>query len=87
MANGRGATFKVRCEDCFFERNDLCAVTRTGPCPTFRPDNPAGLRPVPQLQLPFRHEREMRVAFVFPTPQELAARYAGSSAQYAGSAV
>jgi hypothetical protein len=70
MANGRGAGAKVSCESCFFHQNMLCAVTRTGPCATFRPDRPEGLRPPSQLRFNFRQERRMRVAWAFPSASE-----------------
>jgi hypothetical protein len=70
MANGRGAGAKVSCESCFFQQNMLCAVTRTGPCATFRPDRPEGLRPPSQLRFNFRQERRMRVAWAFPSASE-----------------
>jgi hypothetical protein len=45
---------KPRCEDCFFFRNELCALEPKTPCPTFRPWHPDGLRPPQQLAFVFR---------------------------------
>ena len=46
---------KASCDDCFFQRNDLCALGRKKACPTFRPAiDDAQLTPPPQLQLAFR---------------------------------
>jgi hypothetical protein len=47
----------IRCEDCFFHQNMLCALVDKRPCPTFRPAHPDGLRPPPQLSFVFRQER------------------------------
>jgi hypothetical protein len=76
MTNGRIANGKVKCEDCFFDRHGLCAVTRPGPCATYRPDHPDGLRPPTQLRFVFRQERRNQVAWSFPTPQEQLALHA-----------
>jgi hypothetical protein len=58
--NGRRSGLKdVRCEDCFFHQNMLCALVKR-PCPTFRPAHPEGLRPPQQLSFPFRHERPLQ---------------------------
>ena len=76
MANGRVTAGKARCEDCFFDRRGLCAVTRTGPCATYRPDHPEGLRPPSQMCFVFRQERRMQVAWAFPTAQEQLALHA-----------
>jgi hypothetical protein len=53
---------KVSCEDCFFHRNLLCAVSDAGPCATYRPNHPDGLRPPSQLRFVFRQDRR-RVVF------------------------
>lgn len=66
-------TAKVTCEDCFFRRNDLCALAVDEPCATFRPDHPDGLRPPRQLRFTFRQERRTRSAWAFPSAQEQAA--------------
>jgi hypothetical protein len=70
--NGLPAT-KVSCEQCFFKRNQLCALPLMEPCATFRPDHPDGLRPPQQLRFVFRQERRRQAAWVFPTAQEQAA--------------
>ena len=48
---------KLRCEDCFFHQNMLCALEDKKPCPTFRPAHPDGLRPPRQLAFVFRTQR------------------------------
>ncbi len=70
----RRAPRPVRCEDCFFHRNLLCALDLPEPCSTFRP-NEAQLRPPEQLRFVFRHEARARAAWAFPTAQEQAALY------------
>jgi len=70
MANGRLPAAKVSCEGCFFGANRLCAVTASGPCATFRPAHPEGLRPPSQLRFVFRQERRLQVAWAFPSPAE-----------------
>ncbi|MFT4035481.1 MAG: hypothetical protein QM679_07890 [Patulibacter sp.] len=45
---------KPSCEGCFFGRQRLCALELDGPCATFRPDSPQGLRPQRQLRFAFR---------------------------------
>ena len=65
---------KITCEDCYFRRNLLCALSLEEPCTTFRPDHPEGLRPPPQMRMVF--ERSTRAAWAFPTAQEQAALYA-----------
>ncbi len=45
---------KPSCEGCFFGRQRLCALELDGPCATFRPDSPEGLRPQRQLRFAFR---------------------------------
>jgi hypothetical protein len=42
------------CEECFFHRRMLCALDLDEPCPTFRPDDPAGLVPPRQPALLIR---------------------------------
>lgn len=76
MAKGRVSTKKVSCEDCYFQRNLLCALELGGPCTTFRPDSPEGLRPPQQLRFAFRQERRSRAAWAFPTAEEQAALHA-----------
>jgi hypothetical protein len=70
MAKGRA---KVTCEDCYFRRNMLCALAEQEPCVTFRPFDPAGLKPPRQLRFVFRQERRTRAAWAFPSAQEQAA--------------
>lgn len=57
----------VRCEDCYFKREMLCALDLSGPCPTFR-DAERGLRPERQLSFAFRTGRT-HAAYAFPQPQ------------------
>ena len=71
-----GKQCKVSCEECFFKRNGLCALMEDGPCATFRPDHPDGLRPPRQMRFVFRQERAKQAVFSFPTPQEQAALHA-----------
>jgi hypothetical protein len=70
MPSSRVAGSNVSCENCFFRQNMLCAVTEAGPCATFRPNSPEGLRPPRQMRFTFRQERRMQVAWAFPTPSE-----------------
>jgi hypothetical protein len=71
----RAASKKVRCEDCFFHTNMLCALDLDEPCSTFRPSE-AELRPPQQLRFVFRQERRSRAAWAFPSAQEQAALHA-----------
>jgi hypothetical protein len=64
------ASGKARCEDCFFQKNLLCAVSEAGPCATFRPARPEGLRPPTQMRFVFRQERQLQVAWAFPSANE-----------------
>jgi hypothetical protein len=57
----------VRCEDCYFRQNMLCALTLDAPCATFRPAD-RGLRPERQLAFVFHSERT-HAAYAFPQPQ------------------
>jgi hypothetical protein len=70
MANGRAKSAKPTCESCFFHQNLLCAVSDTGPCATFRPAHPDGLRPPSQMRFVFRQERRLQVAWAFPSASE-----------------
>ena len=73
MAQGRNRRVpagQASCEKCFFGENLLCAVTETGPCATFRPGGPDGLKPPSQLRFVFRQERRQQVAWAFPSPNE-----------------
>jgi hypothetical protein len=80
MANGGHAVAKAgskaSCENCFFHQNLLCAVADAGPCATFRPAGPDGLRPPSQLRFVFRQERRQQVAWAFPSPSEQVALHA-----------
>jgi hypothetical protein len=77
VTNGRARTTKVSCDDCFFRAKALCAVSDSGPCATYRPDHPGGLRPPQQMQFMFRQERRLQVAWAFPTASEQRALHAG----------
>lgn len=66
------------CETCYFRCNLLCALERSEPCATFRPDTPEGLRPPQQLRFHFRQERRTRAAWAFPSAQEQAALHANA---------
>lgn len=70
MASGRNGSAKASCESCFFHQRMLCAVSGSGPCATFRPDHPEGLRPPSQLRFVFRQERRLQVAWAFPSANE-----------------
>jgi hypothetical protein len=56
LATGRArpSAQKASCEDCFFRKRNLCALGLDEPCPTFRPDTPAGLVPPRQPSLLMR---------------------------------
>ena len=64
---------KVSCEECFFKRNMLCALSCDAPCSPFRPYHPDGLRPPQQMRFVFRQERRRQAAWAFPSAQEQAA--------------
>jgi hypothetical protein len=76
MANGRAGSGKPSCEGCFFHQNMLCALSETGPCSTFRPAHPDGLRPPSQMRFVFRQERRLQVAYAFPSASEQVALHA-----------
>jgi hypothetical protein len=76
MASGRSGSAKATCEECFFRQQMLCAVSDAGPCATFRPAHPEGLRPPSQLRFVFRQERRLQVAWAFPTANEQVALHA-----------
>jgi hypothetical protein len=42
---------KVTCDDCYFRRAGLCALTPEAPCPTFRADARGRLSTPQQPQL------------------------------------
>jgi hypothetical protein len=67
---------KVSCDDCWFRREGLCALSDAQPCATFRPASAGGLRPPSQLRFNFRHERRAQSGWAFPTAQEQAALHA-----------
>ena len=73
MAKAQGK--KVSCEECYFRCNLLCALDLDGPCATFRPDGPEGLRPPRQLRFHFR-QRPTQTAYAFPDAQKQAALHA-----------
>ena len=56
----------LRCEDCYFRQNMLCALDLEAPCATYRPAD-RGLKPERQLAFVFRTERT-RAAYAFPQP-------------------
>jgi hypothetical protein len=60
------AAKRVKCEECFFKQNMLCALELTEPCTTFRPAD-RGLAPERQLAFVFRSDRT-RAAYAFPAP-------------------
>jgi hypothetical protein len=76
MANGRGGSTKVNCDSCFFRQHHLCAVSDAGPCATYRPNHPEGLRPPKQLRFVFGQERRLQVAWAFPSANEQVALHA-----------
>jgi len=41
----------VTCDDCYFRREGLCALSGNVPCPTFRATKRSSLAPPPQPQL------------------------------------
>lgn len=45
------------CEDCYFNKNLLCALELNEPCATFRPNRPEGLVPPKQPVLLMRSPR------------------------------
>jgi hypothetical protein len=71
-ARGRGKGRKPSCADCYFRCNLLCALALDEACPTFRPDNPDGLRPAQQLRFHFRQPGRTTAAWAFPNAQEQA---------------
>ena len=73
VPTGKSPSRTVSCDSCFFRCNMLCALADDGPCATFRPNHPEGLRPPQQLRFTFRSERRARAAWAFPTAQEQAA--------------
>jgi len=45
------------CDDCYFRKNQLCALQLDEPCTTFRPNRPEGLVPPRQPVLLMRPPR------------------------------
>ena len=76
VTNGRAGSTRVSCEDCFFRQQLLCAVSSSGPCATYRPNHPEGLRPPKQMRFVFRQERRRQAAWAMPSAQEQAALHA-----------
>ena len=70
MPNARKGAAAASCESCYFRQNLLCAVSDSGPCATFRPNHPEGLRPPSQLRFVFRQDRRLQVAGAFPSANE-----------------
>ena len=70
---------KLSCDECFFRKNLLCALSCDEPCATFRPDHPDGLRPPTQMRFVFRQERRRQSAWAFPSAQEQAALHAANN--------
>jgi hypothetical protein len=48
---------KPSCDDCYFRRNQLCALQLEEPCTTFRQNRPEGLVPPRQPVLLMRPPR------------------------------
>ena len=71
-----GKQCSASCEDCFFKQQGLCALRLEGPCPTFRPNHPDGLRPPRQMRFLFRQERRLQSAWAFPDADAQAALHA-----------
>jgi hypothetical protein len=44
-------TSKATCDDCYFRRAGLCALSPEAPCPTFRADSRGSLMPPRQPPL------------------------------------
>jgi len=42
---------KATCDDCYFRRAELCALSPETPCPTFRAESRGALMPPRQPQL------------------------------------
>lgn len=66
MVKTKAKVKQAACEDCYFRRNDLCALDLADPCSTFRPAE-LGLEPERQLAFVFRTPRT-RAAYAFPQP-------------------
>ena len=61
---------------CYPWSHNVAAGTPAGPCATYRPNHPEGLRPPSQLQFLFRQERRLQVAWAFPSASEQVALHA-----------
>ena len=72
----RSAAAAPSCDGCFFRRHMLCALDRSEPCATFRPDREQGLHPPRQMSFAFRPEHATGTPFAFPSAAEQARRYA-----------
>ncbi|HLJ03365.1 MAG TPA: hypothetical protein VKT31_07980 [Solirubrobacteraceae bacterium] len=83
MAEARTGGPGASCEGCYFGANALCAVSHGGPCATFRPNRPEGLKPPSQLRFVFRQERRLQVAWAFPSAHEQVALHAQQVALHA----
>src|SRR2546423_1873959 len=57
----------LKCEDCYFKQNMLCALNLDAPCATYRPAE-RGLKPERQLAFVFRTERT-HAAYAFAQPE------------------
>ncbi|GAC1321646.1 MAG: hypothetical protein NVSMB25_15630 [Thermoleophilaceae bacterium] len=66
MPQGKVKRKCLKCDDCYFRQNMLCALKLDAPCATYRPAE-RGLRPERQLTFVFRSERT-RAAYAFPEP-------------------
>jgi len=57
LAESRARAAALSCDQCFFRQRNLCALGIDEPCPTFRPDSPAGLLPPMQPSLLEKSDR------------------------------
>lgn len=73
----RSSEPKPSCEGCFFGRQKLCALELDGPCATYRPDGPDGLRPQRQLRFAFRVADGVGGDRPFPAPRRAPRRTPG----------
>ena len=70
----RGRESELR--ELLFSSEPALRDRELGPCATFRPAHPDGLRPPSQMRFVFRQERRMQVAWAFPSPNEQVALHA-----------
>ena len=75
MANGRTWHCEGELRGLFLSP-ECCVRFDAGPCATFRPAHPEGLRPPSQLRFVFRQERRLQVAWAFPSANEQVALHA-----------